>query len=181
MAATMVATLDKAMLAPMAATMVAATMVATLKKAMELRAAMSNQSAMMRECFFLGWCPELRLAWKCPASDTARKVFAKKELVLAAQDMLPPTAVWEDGTTHEVAELTSLAAQSINEAPAGKANLSIQLSGRNQEGYPVVVKDRSDRSLLVSCYVPGKQQLHIDADKEGYDRAKHIVVSIAKE
>ena len=127
-----------------------------------------------------GWCPELRLAWTCPASDTTRKVFAKKELALAAQDMLPPTAVWEDGTTHEVAELTSLAAQSINEDPASKATLSIHWSGRTQEGYPVVVKDRSDRSLLVSCYVSGKQKLQIDADKEGYDRAKDIVVNIAK-
>ena len=129
---------------------------------------------------FFGWCPELRQAWKCSANDTSKRQYAKKELRLAEDDMMPPIAEWEDGTSHAVPELTTLAARSINEQQPAKVALSIHWSGRTQEGYPVVVKDRTDRSLLVSCYVSGKQVLQVDAHKEGHDRAKTVVMSIAR-
>ena len=88
--------------------------------------------------------------------------YAEKKLKPQDDDLAPPIARWSDGSQHQVAELTSLAARTMNDAPVPTQRAStVYYEARTNSGAPVVVKDRADRGLLVSMYLSGKQVLQV--------------------
>ena len=128
--------------------------------------------------FFIGWDAEMKRAWRCKADSTYQKEFALPELLPQDDDMAPPLAKFSDGSTFEITELTSLAAKNLVPETVVMPPV-IHWRGRTESGAPVIIKDRTDRHLLVSMFLSGKQVLQVPA-AIGKEKALQICVTVAK-
>ena len=77
-----------------------------------------------------------------------------------AFDLDPPRARWPDGCEHAIGELTSLALKNMDFAPRRKG-AAVHYEGATSTGMPIIVKDRADRTPLISIYLASKQVLQL--------------------
>jgi hypothetical protein len=133
-----------------------------------------------------GYSPQLEKAWQCCAEMPLKKAFTA-QFEAGTTPVAPVLAVWPDGDRHEVMELTTAAFQARGEAVAAAAKprgaVPQHYEGRTPEGYPIVVKDRSEgphRPPLVSLYVSGKQGCQVSLHEVPHAQAVKILVTSGK-
>ena len=112
-----------------------------------------------RSEYFFGWDSEQRAAWRCRPSTPEQKEFTKR-LVPGALDLDPPRAIWPDGCEHAIGELTSLSLKNMDVAVSRKGT-AVHYEGATSTGMPIIVKDRADRTPLISIYLASKQVLQL--------------------
>ena len=133
-----------------------------------------------------GYSPQLEKAWRCCAETPLKKAFTA-QFEAGATPLAPVLAVWPDGDRHEVMELTTAAFQARGEAVAAAAKprgaVPQHYEGRTPEGYPIVVKDRSEgpnRPPLVSLFLSGKQGCQVSLHEVPHAVAVKILVTLGK-
>ena len=122
-----------------------------------------KQQAGAEPSWYVGWCPEHKVAWRCPPSRPQEREVTS-EIDAGADDMAPCVARWPDGFSHKIADLLTITWKQ-SKVPAqqknNRKNTSVHFRGRTSDGSPVIVKDRPDRGLLVSLYISNKQRLQV--------------------
>ena len=141
-----------------------------------------------KDAFFFGWHSQSMEAWRCPIATPDSKFRVYTSVLKCgegADEMDSPIAVWKDGMTEPVPELTVLAFRELKKGEMDKARSKAVYfyRGKLDDDRAVRVRERGDRGVLplISMYVEGKQVCSVQqGDEVPHAVAVEVIVEVAK-